>query len=157
MGEGWRSGAAESAKCLFCGALGTWFDRGEGAGGCSCEVARRVRLPELTGGKPTPGKLNFQMVSRGGQAVIVRISKLAWEAMREAGVMRVPDTWEEVTGRKAVPDSVPDIMPPAPDVPDNVVGVPDNVCVVCGKAFAARRGAKYCSGACRKRAQRAHD
>ena len=70
---------------------------------------------------------------------------------RESVAVRV----SAVTDKLVVPDNVP--------VTDNVpVNVPvrDNVpvsaiCVVCGKGFVPlRSSARYCSGACRVRAQR---
>ncbi len=79
----------------------------------------------------------------------------AWLAKHprpDSPVVDVTLTSENVPVSKLdVPDNVPDNV----DVPDNVEIVPVRDCDVCGLGFEAKRSdARYCSDACRKRAQR---
>ena len=157
----------ETGRCIFCGKVGTWWD-------CGCEWGEKIRLGKLA--KP-------RTVVRGGVPVIILCEELR-AAARLAGVITreyegevsriggktpVTDKAElreaaevsvtSVTDKLAVPDNVPVNVPVTDNVPVNVP-VRDNVpvsaiCVVCGKGFVPlRSSARYCSGACRVRAQR---
>src|SRR6516165_5687911 len=159
--------AAETARCIFCGVVGLWWT-------CGCEWPQKIAAGKLA--RP-------RTVMRGGVPVIELCEELRGAA-RAAGVITreyegevsrirgktpVTDKAElreaaevsvtSVTDKLAVPDNVPVNVPVTDNVPVNVP-VRDNVpvsaiCVVCGKGFVPlRSSARYCSGACRVRAQR---
>ncbi len=124
---GWRSGAAQVAKCLFCGAIGPWWD-------CFCGLAGKIRDGKL----PRP-----RTVIRGGVPVIECCAELR-EAARMAWVIRVSDET----------DKVPDETDSGENETDKA-GETDNACVICAKRFTAGRSdARYCSAACRLKAHR---
>jgi hypothetical protein len=148
---------AETARCIFCGKVGTWWD-------CGCEWGEKIRLGKLA--KP-------RTVVRGGVPVIILCEELR-AAARLAGVItrEYGDEVSRIAGKTPVPVSEESrkaakvSVTPVPDkaaVPVNVLdsgavtdSVPDMAkCVVCGKRFVpVRATARYCSGACRVRAQR---
>ena len=148
---------AETARCIFCGKVGTWWD-------CGCEWGEKIRLGKLA--KP-------RTVIRQGVPVIELCEELR-AAARLAGVItrEYGDEVSRIAGKTPVPVSEESrkaakvSVTPVPDkaaVPVNVLdsgavtdSVPDMAkCVVCGKRFVpVRATARYCSGACRVRAQR---
>jgi hypothetical protein len=69
----WHSPKSAVAKCLFCGALGVWWD-------CRCEWSEKIRAGKL----PLPTTI----IGHGGPLVIEACPELL-EAARKAGVIRV--------------------------------------------------------------------
>jgi hypothetical protein len=140
---------AETARCLFCGVVGLWWT-------CGCEWSQKIAAGKL----PRP-----RTVIRGGVPIIEMCEELR-RAARLAGVITREYRGEAGEGpvtegsglREAAEVSVTSVTDKLA-VPDNVP-VTDNVpvsaiCVVCGKGFVPlRSSARYCSGACRVRAQR---
>jgi hypothetical protein len=93
----WHSGRAAVAKCLFCGALGVWWD-------CHCEPARKIAEGKL----PRP-----RTVMRGGIPIIECCAELR-EAAARAGVMRMapdPVTLTEAPSVTSVITSVTSVTP----------------------------------------------
>ena len=119
---------------------------------CSREIGIKEKCPECGQFHLRPGycrALNphatdvIKRISEGEKVGVAEIKRAAGRV----GV--VPDNSADV------PDNVPDNR----SVPDNLelsgTSVPDKICEECGSKFQSRRSdAKYCGGACRKKAQR---
>ena len=169
---------AQGPRCIFCGSGSQWYGLSERQPGCSCDWARRVR-----GDCKPAEKLEFQMLERleTGRLVITKCSPELWAPLIETGLAVAQSGFGAALGKelpedsrqamyaagaafKAKRDSVPLTELPVPlnPAPGPPVGVTPGVdvtasvtCEVCGKGFEPERStARYCSGACRKRAQR---
>jgi hypothetical protein len=141
--------SAETARCIFCGVVGVWW-------GCGCESAVKIREGKLA--RP-------RTVIRGGVPVIEMCEELR-AAARLAGVItreyggfvkvgNAPNHGVETGFAKHESRETAKVSESSEDSEsarplDSLIP-----CVVCGKPFRARRStAKYCSAACRVRAQR---
>jgi hypothetical protein len=83
----WHSAKAEVARCLFCGAVGVWWE-------CHCPSGQKIRDGKL----PRP-----RTVIRNGVPIIECCAELR-EAARHAGVIKMAPERDGVTA--SVTDSV---------------------------------------------------
>jgi hypothetical protein len=130
-------GVDRPARCIFCGAIGTWWS-------CGCEWARRVAAGELA--RP-------RTVVRGGVAVIELCDELR-EAARAAGVITREYHRENAPNRGVEPGFAKQEVRETAEVSESG-GVSESRCAMCGEIFERKRStARYCSDVCRARAQR---
>lgn len=103
----WHSSKSAVAKCLFCGALGVWWD-------CRCEWSEKIRAGKL----PLPTTIT----GHGGPLVIEVCPELL-EAARKAGVIRVQSAPPLVETAPPT-QSAPQNAPPGQNAPAQIESAP---------------------------------
>jgi len=131
---------AETARCIFCGKVGVWWD-------CGCEWGEKIRLGKLA--KP-------RTVIRQGVPVIELCEELR-AAARLAGVITREYEGGDAAnhGVKTSDDSLKLAESAGLSESGKLSESGLATCPSCGKGFRARSvRQKYCSDMCRARAQR---